>query len=86
MVLEITFYYVKLHILLVGLHKYNIAFLCCRKVHGHKNASYEKLRHQVCGIHWALFATHQPVSTNRPRLALIINNSTEITGFIINKS
>lgn len=86
MVLGITFYYIQLHILLVGLHKSNIGFLCCRKVHGHKNVSYEKLRHHVCGIHWTLFATHQPVSTNRPRLALIINNSTEITGFIINKS
>jgi hypothetical protein len=53
----------------VGLHKCNIGFLCCRKVHGHKNASYEKLRDHVSGIHWAVFATHQLVSTNRPRLA-----------------
>ena len=86
MVLGITFYYIQLHILIVGLRKCNIGFLCCRKVHGHKNASYEKLRHHVCGIHGALFATRQPVSTNRPRLALIINNSTEITGCIVNKS
>ena len=32
MVLGITFYYIQLHFLLVGLHKCNIGFLCCRKV------------------------------------------------------